>query len=64
VYRRRYLVESWLGAVKDLCGGYCRERGLEMALRPVWGCLLTWNLALVLLFSSLLGHYLAAQHNP
>jgi hypothetical protein len=35
VYRRRYLVESWLGSIKDLCGGYCRDRGLEMALRAV-----------------------------
>jgi hypothetical protein len=54
IYRRRYLVESWLGSIKGLCGSYCRERGLEMALGAVWGRLLLWNLGLVLLALHLL----------
>ena len=54
IYRRRYLVEWWLGPVKTLWGSYCRERGLEMALGAVWGRLLTWNLGLVLLALHLL----------
>ena len=48
--RRRYPGESWLGSLKGLCGSYCRQMGLEMALRALWGRLLTWNLTLVLLF--------------
>jgi hypothetical protein len=47
-------VESWIGSIKGLCGSYCRERGLEMALRAVWGRLLLWNLGLVLLALHLL----------
>jgi|GEM_PF-4452956 len=35
-----------------------------MALGAVWRCLLAWNVALSLLFSSWLGHHLAAQHDP
>lgn len=62
IYRRRYLVESWIGSVKALCGSYCRERGLEMALRAVWGRLLTWNLALVFLFVCPSALHLAAPH--
>jgi hypothetical protein len=54
IYRRRYLVESWIGSIKGLCGSYCRERSLEMALRAVWGRLLLWNLGLVLLALHLL----------
>lgn len=49
IYWCRYLVESWIGSLKGLCGSYCRERGLEMALRAVWGRLPLWNLGLVLL---------------
>ena len=64
ICRRRYLVESWIGPVRTLCGSYLEERGLEMALRAVWGRLLLWDLGLVLLFSSFLGHYLAARHDP
>jgi hypothetical protein len=54
IYRRRYLVESWLDSIKGLCGSYCRERGLEMALEAMWGRLLLWNLNLVLLALHLL----------
>ncbi len=64
IYRRRYLVKSWIGSLKGLCGSYCRERSLEMALRAVWGRLLLCDLGLVLLFGLLLSHYLAAQHSP
>lgn len=62
VYRRRYLVESWIGSLKALCGGYLEERSLAMALRAVWGRLLPRNLGLVVWFLLWRSHRPAPWH--
>jgi hypothetical protein len=64
IYRCRYLVESWIGSVKEVCRGYCRERSLKMAVRAVWGRLLLWNLALVFLFVLRISRSPAVQRRP